>query len=71
MNIGRDCPQVVESLFITDVACAQNLLYFSRYKKLLEFEGKIVDPVGYVKVANDENKDHCVDVSGTEQLFQK
>ena len=58
MYIRRDSPQVLERLLVAYVSGAEYLLYLARYQELLEFRGEVVDAVGDVEVANDEDEDH-------------
>lgn len=54
-HIAGYAPEVLESLFVAHVASAQDLLDFSRDKKLLEFRGKVVYSMRDVKVADDKD----------------
>jgi hypothetical protein len=58
MHIGRDSPQVLVRLLVTNIACAQYLLNLPRNQKLLELCWQIVNSVWDVNVADDQYEHH-------------
>jgi len=51
MNIASNCPQIIERLSITHIASADDLLYFTRNKKLSKLVWQIRCTIGKVQVA--------------------
>lgn len=58
IHVGRDAPEVLIRLAVAHVARAENLLDLAGHEELLELGGEVVDAVGDVEVADDENEHH-------------
>jgi hypothetical protein len=64
MHVSRDGPQIVVRFSVANVAGAKYLLDFSWNEKFLELGGQVVDSMGDVKIADDEDEDHGGWVAG-------
>lgn len=55
VDVGSDGLEVVVRFLVTNIACTQYLLDFSRDKQFLEFGGEIVSSMRNVEVPDNEN----------------
>jgi hypothetical protein len=59
VHISRDGPQIIIRFTVANISSAKNLLDFSWNEKFLELGWEVVDSMGDMKIANDEDEDHC------------
>jgi hypothetical protein len=58
VHVSCDGPQIVVRFTVANIAGAKYLLDFSWNEKFLELGGQVMDSMGDMKVADDEDEDH-------------
>jgi hypothetical protein len=58
VHVSRDGPQIVVRFTVANIAGAKDLLDFSWNEKFLELGREVMNSMGDMKIANDEDEDH-------------